>query len=74
MFKSGCSLLFKRFYLLIFGERRKEGDREGKKHQCVVTSHMPPNGDVALNPDMCPDWKSNWQPFGLKADAQPVIP
>ena len=26
------------FYLLIFRERGREGEREGKKHQCVVAS------------------------------------
>ena len=31
-------VFFKRFYLFIFRERRKEGEREGEKHQCVVAS------------------------------------
>ena len=30
--------LFKRFYLFIFRERGREGEREGEKHQCVVAS------------------------------------
>ena len=28
-------LFFKRFYLFVFRERGREGEREGKKHQCV---------------------------------------
>ena len=35
----------KRFYLFIFRERGREGDREEEKHQCVVASHMTPTGD-----------------------------
>ena len=51
---------FKRFYLFIyFRERGREGEREGEKHQCVVASCMPPTGDLARNPGMCPDWESN---------------
>ena len=29
-------------YLFIFGERGREGERGGEKHQWVVASHMPP--------------------------------
>ena len=52
-------LLFLRFYLFIFRERGREGEREGEKHQCVVASRAPPTGDLACNPVMCPDWESN---------------
>ena len=41
---------YKRFYLFIFRERRREGERKGEKHQCVVASHMLPTGDLACNP------------------------
>ena len=41
------SFFFKRFYLFIFRERGKQGEREGEKHQCVVASHTPPTGDPA---------------------------
>ena len=47
------------FYLFIFRERGREGEREGEKHQSVVASHRPPTGDLAHNPGMCPDWKFN---------------
>ena len=42
----------KRFYLFIFRDRGKEGEREGQKHQCVVASHTPATGDLAHNPGM----------------------
>ena len=48
------------FYLFIFRERGKEGEREGEKQQCVVASRVPPTGDVARNPGICLDWESNW--------------
>ena len=47
-----------------------EGDREGEKHQCVVTSCMPCTRDMARNPDMCLDWESNPRLFGLQSGAQ----
>ena len=43
----------------IFRERRREGEREGEKHQCRVASGTPPTGDLARNPGMYPDWESN---------------
>ena len=61
--------LFKKI-LFIFRERGREGEREGEKHQCVVASCVPPAGDLARNPGMCPDWELNWQPSGSQAHAQ----
>ena len=34
-----------------------EGEREGKKHQRVVASHVSPTGGLACNPHMCLDWE-----------------
>ena len=31
---------------------------------------MPPTENLAWNPGMCPDWESNWQPFGSQASIQ----
>ena len=31
---------------------------------------MPPVGDLAHNPGMCPDWESNKWPFGFQASTQ----
>ena len=44
-----------------------------EKHQSVA-SHTPPNGDLACNPGMCPDQRSNWQPFGLQTSTQSTEP
>ena len=62
-----CFLLKQRFYSFL---ERREGEREGEKHQCVVASHAPPTGDLAHNPGMCPDREWNQPPFGLQAGAQ----
>ena len=47
------------FIYFVFRQRGREGEREGKKHQCVIASCAPPTGDLAHNPGMCPDWESN---------------
>ena len=46
--------IFLRFYLFIFTESGREGEREGEKHPCVVPSHMPLTRDPVCNPGMCP--------------------
>ena len=43
---------FKKDFIYLFLERGKEGETE--KHQCVVASYVPPTGDLAHNPGMCP--------------------
>ena len=35
---------FLKDFIYLFLEREKEGEREGEKHQCVVTSHTPCQG------------------------------
>ena len=47
-------------YLFIFREAGMEVERKGGKRQCVVASRMPPTGDLARNPGVCPDWEWNW--------------
>ena len=64
--------------ILIFRERGREGERERnipmwETHR-LVASQMPPTEALARNPGMCPDWESNWQPFGLQAGAQSSEP
>ena len=48
---------FFKIYLFIYFYRDggREGEGEGEKHHCVVASCVPPTGDLACNPDMCPD-------------------
>ena len=41
---------------------------------CVVASGVHLTGDLASNPGMCPDWESNWQPFGSQACDQSTEP
>ena len=65
---------FLRLYLFIFRQKDREGEREGEKHQCVVAPCTLPTGDLAHNPGMCPDWESNWHPFGSQAGAQSTEP
>ena len=69
-------LQIKVFFLkdFIFRQRRREGEREGEKHQCVVACRMPSTGDLAFNPGMCPAWELNWQPLGSQAAAPSTEP
>ena len=55
-------------YLIL--TRGREGEREGEKHHCVAASQAPPTGDLAHNPDRCPDGESNRQTLGSQAGAQ----
>ena len=64
------SFFFFKIFIYLFLERGREGGREGEEHQCVVASHVPPNGGLAHNPGMYPDWESNQQPFGSQAHTQ----
>ena len=73
-----ASLLFKDFIylflniLFIFKEKGREGEREGKKHQCVVAAHVAPTGDLACNPGMCPDQESNQLHFDSQPELNPL--
>ena len=73
----GPCAFFKRFYLFIYlflEGRGREGEREGENHQCVVASWVSPTRDLGQSPGMCPDWESNWQPFGSQAGTQSTEP
>ena len=52
----------------------REVEREREKHQSAVTSCLPPSGDRAPNPGMCPDWESNQRPFASQAGTQSTEP
>ena len=45
---------FLKDFIYLFLESGRKGEREGEKHQCVVATHMPPTGNLAHNPGMCP--------------------
>ena len=66
--------LKKRFYLFIFRERGREGERKGEKHQCESHLSYSPTRDLACNLGMCPDWESNQWPFGLQTGTQTTEP
>ena len=63
-------------FIYLFLEREEGREKEREKHQCVFASHAPPphTGDLACNPGMCPDQKSNQWPFGLQAGTQSTEP
>ena len=67
-------LFFKKYFIYLFLEREREGEREGNKHQCVVASLAPPTGDLAHNTGMCPDWELNQQPLDSQSNAQSTEP
>ena len=74
-FPSGFSFFKKRFYLLIFRERGREGETEEENHWCVretlmsCLSHTPSWGP-GLEPRHVPCWESNQQLFCSQAGAQ----
>ena len=57
-------------------EEGKEKERERNiyvwEEERSVASRMLPNGNLAHNPDMCPDWESNRQPSGLQSVLNPL--
>ena len=61
-------------YHYFYFQRKRKGGRKRGKHQCVVASRTTPAGDLACNPGMCPDWESNWRPFGSQVGSQSTEP
>ena len=68
------NVTFFKDFIYLFLERGEGREKEGEKHQWVVASHMPPTGDLACNPGMCPDWELNQRSFALQACAQSAEP
>ena len=68
------TVIFKKIFLERGEGREKERERNISMQEIhlLVASHAPPNGDLACNPGMCPDWESNQRPFGLQDDMQPT--
>ena len=52
------TFLKKKLKKIVFIFREKEGEKE-RNINVWFASYMPPTGDLARNPDMCPDWESN---------------
>ena len=63
------SFLKKILFIYLFRERGREGEKEGKKHRCVVIPHMTPTGDPVCNLG-----ESNQWPFGPQASTQSIEP
>ena len=63
--------------LFIFKERGREGQKQGKKHQCTretsisCHSHAP---NLVHNPGMCPERESNQCPFSSQVGSQSTEP
>ena len=77
LFSDRCQVyftFFKRFHLFTFKERGREEERERNIDVQEVVSPTPPIGDLAHNPDMCPDWESNQPPFSLQVSTQSPEP
>ena len=47
-------IIFFKDFIYLFLERRREGEGEEGKHQCVVASCVLPTGDLALQPRHVP--------------------
>ena len=63
---------FNYFYLFVFREKRREGEKEGEKHWWEIETSIScllymlhPSGDWTHNPEMCRDQELNQQPFAL---------
>ena len=67
-----CDLrkFFLRDFIYLFLERGWEGEREGEKQQCVVSSHAPLLGTWPA----ILDWELNQWPFGFQARTQSTEP
>ena len=67
-------LFFFTDFIYLFSEKGREKERERNVSVWLVASRVPPPGDLAHNPGMCSDWKSNRRPFGSQAGAQSTEP
>ena len=47
-------VFFKKYFIYLFLESGREGERQGENHQCVVSSHMPPCWRPGLKPRHVP--------------------
>ena len=60
-------------FIYLFLERGEGREKEMERSmECVVASHLPPTGDPAHNPDLCPDWESNCDPWVRRQVLSPL--
>ena len=74
-FTSSFSIIFLKEFIYLFldrGEGRDKGMKKESERNINVWLPLmtPPPGNLARNPGMCPDWESNWRPFGSQAGTQ----
>ena len=60
-------------YILVILREWEGREKEQRESMCGCLLRTP-NGDLACNPGMCPDWESSQRPFGLQADTQSIEP
>ena len=63
-------LFFKDFIFIYLFLERGKGKEKGRN----INVWLPLAQDLACNWGMCPDWESNWWPFGLQAGTQSTEP
>ena len=62
---------FKILFIYLFLERRREGEGRRETSLCGCPC-VPPTGDLAYNPGLCPDWELNRQLFGSQAGTHSI--
>ena len=65
------TIFFKGYYICIFREKGREGERDREKHPSVA-SHTCPTEDRTHNLGMGPDQELNQQLFTLWDNSQPT--
>ena len=71
---------FKKNFIYLFLERGEGREKERERSINVgeilqlVAFHMPPTGNLAHNPGMCPAWESPRRPSGLQVGTQSTEP
>ena len=73
LFRGEHFFFFFKIYLFILREREGR-KKERERNSNVWLPLVPPAGDLACNPDMCPDWELNQRPFGLQTSTQSTEP
>ena len=65
------TLFFFKDFIYLFSQKGREEERKRNINVWLPLTH-PLLGTLASNPGMCPDWESNWQPFGLQPALNPL--
>ena len=64
---------FKKYFIHLFQREWRGGRKRGRKSSvcwCLLCAPTSP----ACNLGMCPDWESNWRPFGHRCGTEPHQP